>query len=62
MFPLDLPFDQNVFVVMKMVVSNQFSTLWVQPVTLSSPSVTDTSDASPFFNIAGFELQKKIPD
>src|SRR5206468_10991606 len=39
MFPQDLAIGTPAVVVMKMVVSNQFSTLWVNPVTTSSPSV-----------------------
>jgi hypothetical protein len=61
MFPQDLLPTTNYVVVMKLVVSNGFSTIWVNPVNgESSPSVSDTTVVPPgsLFNMSQFELRE----
>jgi hypothetical protein len=61
MFPQDLDQGSNYVVVTALVLSNGFSTLWVNPSDPSSLSVTDTTPApaaSNLFNIADFELRE----
>jgi hypothetical protein len=61
MFPQDLLPTTNYVVVTKLVVSNGFSTIWVNPVAgESSPSVTDTTVVPPnsLFNMSQFELRE----
>jgi hypothetical protein len=57
-FPLDLSPGTNYVVVESLVVSNGFSTIWVNPASQSSPSVTDTTSATTnLYNISDFELR-----
>ena len=60
MFPQDLSPNSNYVVVASLVLSNGFSTLWINPSNQSSPSVTDTTPASAgsLYNISDFELRE----
>jgi len=61
MFPQDLAPASNYVVVTSLVVSNGFSTLWINPSSQSSPSVADTTPApssTNLYNIADFELRE----
>jgi len=61
MFPQDLSPNSNYVVVTALSLTNGFSTLWVNPVSQSSPSVTDTTPApsvTNLYNIAAFELRE----
>jgi hypothetical protein len=60
-FPLDLSPNSNYVVVTSLVLSNGFSTIWVNPATQSSPSITDHTpapSATNLFNISDFELRE----
>lgn len=60
-FPQDLSPNSNYVVVTSLVLSNGFSTVWINPSSPTSPSVTDNtpaSSASNLFNIAQFELRE----
>ena len=43
-FPQDLVLNSNYVVVTRLVLSNAFSTVWINPTSESSSSVTDTTD------------------
>ena len=61
MFPQDLSPNSNYVVVTSLVLSNGFSTIWINPGSQSSPSVTDTTPApavTNLYNIAAFELRE----
>jgi hypothetical protein len=60
MFPLDLTPGSNYVVVTALVLSNGLSTVWVNPTSKSSASVTDHSPSSGanLFNISDFELRE----
>lgn len=61
MYPLDLTPGVNYLVVTKLVLSNGFSTIWINPTNSSAQSVTDTTPApSPtnLYNIVDFELRE----
>ncbi len=63
MFPQDLVPGTNYTVVTALSLTNGFSTLWVNPGSQSSPSVTDTSvlagtNALTPYNISDFELRE----
>lgn len=59
MFPLDLSPNSNYIVVVSLVLSNGFSTLWINPTNQASLSVTDTTAASGnLYNISDFELRE----
>jgi hypothetical protein len=59
MFPQDLSPNSNYVVVTSLVLSNGLSTLWVNPGSQSSASVTDPIVGSPtLFNIGAFELRQ----
>ncbi len=60
MFPQDLVPGSNYVVVTSLLLTNGFSTVWVNPGAQSSISVTDTSGSSGtnLFNIADFELRE----
>jgi Big-like domain-containing protein len=61
MFPQDLLPGSNYVVITSLVLSNGFSTLWINPTNQSSPSVTDTTPAATatnLYNIADFELRE----
>lgn len=61
-FPQDLVPGYNYVVVLSLNVSNGQSTLWINPQTESSPSVTDTTTAdsvnATLYNIAAIELRE----
>ncbi len=60
LFPMDLVPGSNYVVVTSLVLSNGLSTIWVNPASQSSPSVTDTTPAGPgnLFNISDIELRE----
>jgi len=61
LFPKDLLPNSNYVVVTALVLTNGFSTVWVNPNSQSSPSVTDTTyapAATNLFSIADFELRE----
>jgi hypothetical protein len=61
MFPQDLSPSSNYVVVTALVLSNGFSTVWINPSSQSSPSVTDITsapDVTNLYNIAEFELRE----
>jgi hypothetical protein len=58
MFARDLVPGSNYIVVTSLVLSNGFSTLWINPNSPSSVSVTDLIPALPLNNIADFELRE----
>ena len=58
MFPQDLIPGTNYIVVTSLALSNGFSTLWINPSSQSSASVSDTIPALPLKNIADFELRE----
>jgi len=61
LFPLDLAPGSNYIVVQSLVLSSGFSTLWVNPVSQSSPSVMDTTPpatATNLYNISQFEFRE----
>jgi len=61
MVPRDLLPNSNYVVVTALVLSNGFSTLWVNPSSQTSPSVTDTTPApaaTNLYNISDFELRE----
>ena len=61
LFPQDLSPNSNYVVVTALVLTNGFSTVWVNPSSQSSPSVTDTTPApaaTNLYNIAAFELRE----
>ena len=61
MLPQDLLPGSNYVVVTSLVLSNGFSTLWINPTNQSSQSVTDTTlaaSATNLYNIADFELRE----
>jgi hypothetical protein len=60
MFPMDLAPGVDYVVVTSLVLSNGMSTVWVNPVTQSSPSVTDPTapSAGTLFNISDIELRE----
>ena len=58
MFPQDLIPGNNYVVVTSLVLSNGFSTLWINPLSQSSPSVTDTTPPGELYNISDFELRE----
>jgi hypothetical protein len=65
MFPQDLIQGSNYVVVTALVLSNGFSTLWINPNSQSSPSVTDTTAApaaTNLYNISDFELRESGAD
>jgi hypothetical protein len=59
-FPQDLSPGSNYIVVTSLVLSNGFSTVWINPTGQSSQSVTDTTPAAitNLFNISDFELRE----
>ncbi len=61
MFPQDLSPGSNYVVVVSLTLSNGFSTLWVNPSSPSSPSITDTTlaaSATNLYNMTQFELRE----
>ncbi len=58
MFAADLLPDSNYVAVVSTVVSNGVSTLWVNPNTAASSSVTDTSALTTKYNLSAFELRQ----
>jgi Immunoglobulin I-set domain len=65
MFPQDLSPNSNYVVVTSLVLSNGFSTVWINPTSLTSSSVTDTTPApaqTNLFNISDFELRESGAD
>ena len=64
MFPLDLAPGNNYFVVMSLVLSNGYSTIWVSPTNKASLSVMDTgkNDGTNLYNIADIELRESGSD
>jgi len=61
MFPQDLFPNSNYVVVASLVLTNGFSTVWINPASETSPSVTDATPASAatnLFDIADFELRE----
>jgi len=60
MFPQDLVPGTEYAVVIKLVCSTAFSTLWVAPINESSPNAADTTAVPPGsrFNISDFELRE----
>jgi hypothetical protein len=61
MFPQDLSPGSNYIVVTSLVLSNGLSTVWVNPASQASQSVTDTTPApsgANLFNISDFELRE----
>jgi hypothetical protein len=61
MFPMDLSPNSNYVVVTSLVLSNGYSTLWINPSNQSAPSVTDTTPAATatnLYNIADYELRE----
>ncbi|HSY17679.1 MAG TPA: immunoglobulin domain-containing protein [Candidatus Acidoferrales bacterium] len=58
MVAVDLLPESNYVVVVSLVVSNGVSTLWVNPNSTNSPSVTDTSALTAKFNIGAFEFRE----
>src|SRR5262249_19708268 len=58
MFPLDLTAGSNYVVVAKLVLSNGNSTLWINPSSPASPSVTDTTPLTNRFNMTQFEFRE----
>jgi len=64
-FPLDLIPGTNYVVVEALVLTNGFSTVWINPNGPGSPSVTDTTPApaaTNLYNIADFELRESGAD
>jgi hypothetical protein len=61
MFPQDLSPNTTYTVIVSLVTSNGFSTLWVSPTNQASSSVTDTTPAASatnLYNISDFELRQ----
>ena len=58
MFPMDLVQGSDYVVVVQLVVSNNFSTLWINPSSPSSTNVTDTNRVTTLFNVSDFELRQ----
>jgi len=61
MFPQDLSPNSNYVVVTALSLTNGLSTIWINPVSQSSLSVTDTTPApnvTNLYNIAAFELRE----
>jgi hypothetical protein len=61
MFPQDLLQGTNYIVVTALSLSNGFSTLWINPLSQSSPSVTDTTPATSatnLYSISDYELRE----
>src|SRR5262249_11259207 len=61
MFPQDLQQGSNYVVVTALVLSNGFSTIWVNPASQSSPSITDTTPpttATNLYSIRQYELRE----
>ena len=58
MFPMDLDPTVNYVVVTSLVLSNGYSTLWVNPLDQNSPSVVDTAVGNTNYNISDFELRE----
>lgn len=61
MLPMDLSPGSNYVVVISRTTSNGFSTLWIDPISSNSPSISDTtaaSSATNLFNITQFELRE----
>ena len=61
MFPQDLLQGTNYIVVTALSLSNGFSTLWINPLSQSSPSVTDTTppaSATNLYSISDYELRE----
>jgi hypothetical protein len=61
MFPQDLTPGSNYLVIVRLVVANGFSTLWINPTNQSAPSVTDSTPAptpTNLYDIANFELRE----
>lgn len=66
MFPQDLAPGSNYVVVVSLALSNGFSTIWINPGSPASSSVTDTTIAANvgdrLFNISNFELRESGTD
>jgi hypothetical protein len=60
MFPQDLIPGVNYAVVTALTLTNGFSTLWVNPGSMASPSISDTTahSGTNVFNISDFELRE----
>jgi hypothetical protein len=60
MVPVDLTPGSNYAVVVSLTLSNGFSTVWVDPVSSASPSITDTTPpaGTNLYNISQFELRE----
>jgi hypothetical protein len=58
MFPQDLVPGSNYMVVTSVTLSNGFSTLWINPLSTNSTSVSDTTKVVPLIKIAQFELRE----
>lgn len=59
MYPVDLTPGSNYIVVTSLVLSNGYSTLWINPNGVSSSSITDTTAATTnLYNISDYELRE----
>ena len=61
MFPQDLTPGVNYFVVLRLALSNGYSTLWISPTNQFAASVTDTTppaSSTNLYNIVNFELRQ----
>jgi hypothetical protein len=62
-FPQDLVLNSNYVVVTRLVLSNEFSTVWINPSSEASPSVTDTTDITTNkVNIYSYALRESNAD
>jgi Lamin Tail Domain/Immunoglobulin domain len=62
-FPQDLVLNSNYVVVTRLVLSNEFSTVWINPSSEASPSVTDTTDITTNkVNIYSYALRESAAD
>ena len=62
-FPQDLVLNSNYVVVTRLVLSNEFSTVWINPSSEASSSVTDTTDITTNkVNIYSYALRESTAD
>lgn len=62
-FPQDLVLNSNYVVVTRLVLSNEFSTVWINPSSEASPGVTDTTDITTNkVNIYSYALRESNAD
>ena len=62
-FPQNLVLNSNYVVVTRLVLSNSFSTVWINPTSESSPSVTDTTDITTnTVNIYAYAFRESTAD